>query len=246
MTTRMTIGELAARSGLTVRTLHHYDQLGLLSPSHRSDGGYRLYSAGDAERLLQIVALKQLGLSLPEIRAKLLDSASDVKATLYAHLQQMEQKLAQQELALSRLRRLVHDLPAHGASLDHITSLLESYSMYEKYFSAEQRELLQQRGQQLGDEVREKTQLRWPQLIAEMQSLKAAGKTSSDAEVLVLAREWMQLVRLFTGGDQQMAQSVAVMYSNEPSMRERSGLDMELLRFVGAAIKILRQQDGEI
>lgn len=53
----------------------------------------------------------------------------------------------------------------------------------------------------------------------------------------------MALVRQFTGGDPEMARSVARMYGNEPSMRERYGLDLDLMRFVGAAIEILRQQE---
>src|SRR5262249_62096823 len=66
------VGELAARTGLTVRTLHHYDAIGLLSPSGRTDSahgsGHRLYTAGDLARLQQILSLKQLGFALEQIR----------------------------------------------------------------------------------------------------------------------------------------------------------------------------------
>src|SRR5207253_9064656 len=64
---RLKVGELAKHSGLTVRTLHHYDHIGLLSPSARSDAGYRLYSQDDVARLHAIQALRHLGLSLPDI-----------------------------------------------------------------------------------------------------------------------------------------------------------------------------------
>jgi hypothetical protein len=56
-------------AGLTVRTLHHYDQIGLLCPSRRSVGGHRLYGGADARRLYQIVALRGLGLQFGQIRA---------------------------------------------------------------------------------------------------------------------------------------------------------------------------------
>ena len=62
-----TVGALAARTGLTVRTLHHYDTIGLLSPSGRTEAGYRLYSETDVRRLEHIVVLRSLGVSLPEI-----------------------------------------------------------------------------------------------------------------------------------------------------------------------------------
>ena len=58
----LTVGEVARRTGMTVRTLHHYDTIGLVSPSARSDAGYRLYHARDIERLHAVQALKQLGL----------------------------------------------------------------------------------------------------------------------------------------------------------------------------------------
>lgn len=64
---RLKVGELAKRSGLTVRTLHHYDTLGLLTPSARSDAGYRLYDRSDIARLHQIQALRRFGMSLTDI-----------------------------------------------------------------------------------------------------------------------------------------------------------------------------------
>jgi len=61
------IGELAKCSGLTVRALHHYDHIGLLTPSTRSDLGYRLYNQADIARLHRIQALRKFGLSLADI-----------------------------------------------------------------------------------------------------------------------------------------------------------------------------------
>src|SRR5437764_11647382 len=63
------VGELARRTGLTVRTLHHYDEIGLLKPSLHTESGHRLYTAGDVARLQQIVSLRQLGFALEEIHA---------------------------------------------------------------------------------------------------------------------------------------------------------------------------------
>src|SRR5256714_12769862 len=62
------VGELARRTGLTIRTLHHYDEIGLLKPSLRTESGHRLYGAGDVARLQQVVSLRQLGFSLEEVR----------------------------------------------------------------------------------------------------------------------------------------------------------------------------------
>ena len=62
------VGELAKRAGITVRTLHHYEQTGVLLPSARSAAGYRLYNLADVQRLHMIQALAKAGLELAEIR----------------------------------------------------------------------------------------------------------------------------------------------------------------------------------
>ena len=67
-----TVGEVSELARVTVRTLHHYDELGLLSPSERSEAGYRLYSYDDLARLQEILILRALGFPLAEI-ASLLD-----------------------------------------------------------------------------------------------------------------------------------------------------------------------------
>lgn len=80
----MTVGEIAKKMGITVRTLHHYDKAGLFSPSAESEGGYRLYSYKDMVKLNQILAMKHLGFSLDEIKDCLvaLETPDDVANAL--------------------------------------------------------------------------------------------------------------------------------------------------------------------
>ncbi len=65
-TTTMHIGELAERTGLSLRTIRHYDEIGILKPTGRTEGGFRLYTAEDESRLLLIRRMKPLGYSLDE------------------------------------------------------------------------------------------------------------------------------------------------------------------------------------
>nr|WP_246192308.1 MerR family transcriptional regulator [Agromyces lapidis] len=67
----MQIGELAERTELSLRTIRHYDEAGLLKPSGRSEGGFRLYTAADLERLLVIRRMKPLGFTLDEMASLL-------------------------------------------------------------------------------------------------------------------------------------------------------------------------------
>lgn len=87
----LTVGEVAERFGITVRTLHHYDAIGLLTPSRRSASGYRVYTAADLTRLSQVIVYRRLQLSLDEI-ARLLDEGDEV-----SHL------IRQRERVVSRL-----------------------------------------------------------------------------------------------------------------------------------------------
>ncbi|MGB7963017.1 MAG: HEAT repeat domain-containing protein [Propionicimonas sp.] len=100
------IGEVSQRTGLTRRTLRHYDDLGLLTPSARSWGDYRLYDEDDLVRLLQIQNLKALGLSLPEITLALEDSSLDAAATLRSHLAHLEERIAAEQVLARRLASL--------------------------------------------------------------------------------------------------------------------------------------------
>ncbi|MFI9718595.1 MerR family transcriptional regulator [Streptomyces sp. NPDC052396] len=95
-----TVGQLSGFAGVTVRTLHHYDRTGLLSPSERSPAGYRLYTDADLARLQQILFYRELGFSLDEIAAILDDPGASALDQLRARHKQLSAQIA-------RLRRLV-------------------------------------------------------------------------------------------------------------------------------------------
>ena len=100
------IGDLVRLTGLTSRTLRHYDQLGLLVPSGRSSGDYRLYGPADVQRLLAIQHLKSLGLSLQDIGSALDDESFDAGTALDDHIAVVEARIAAERELLIRLRRL--------------------------------------------------------------------------------------------------------------------------------------------
>jgi DNA-binding transcriptional MerR regulator len=85
-----TIGAVARLAGISIRTLHHYDDIGLLTPGGRSDSGYRLYRNRDLERLQQILLLRELGMGLDEIARVLDDPAYDRLEALRAQRTRLE------------------------------------------------------------------------------------------------------------------------------------------------------------
>src|SRR6476659_7700741 len=90
--TTWTVGQVAELFGVTVRTLHHYDEIGLLVPSERSRAGYRLYTDGDLARLQQVVVYRRLEMPLEEI-ATLLDGGEDAADHLRRQRDAVRQRL---------------------------------------------------------------------------------------------------------------------------------------------------------
>ncbi|GAA3919491.1 MerR family transcriptional regulator [Streptomyces gulbargensis] len=95
----LTVGQASARLGVTVRALHHWDEIGLARPSLRTAAGYRLYTTGDLERLHRVVVYRELGLGLDRIGALLDATTTDVAGTLRA-------QRAHVAARIDRLRRL--------------------------------------------------------------------------------------------------------------------------------------------
>ena len=111
------VGELAKQTGLTVRALHHYDDIGLLQPSARSDAGYRLYTRKDITRLHQIQALRGLGMSLAEIYTVLEDPNLALLPIIDRQIQAIDQRLAEQKKLRNQLGQLKSQL-INGEELD--------------------------------------------------------------------------------------------------------------------------------
>ena len=86
------MGRVAELAGVTVRTLHHYDEIGLVRPSARTAAGYRAYSAGDVERLREVLAYRRLGFGLREIA----DLVGDPSTDAVAHLRRLRGLLLEQ------------------------------------------------------------------------------------------------------------------------------------------------------
>jgi len=176
------IGELAAATGVTVRTLHHYDGLGLLSPSTRSAVGHRRYTADDVRRLHRIIALRDFGLPLAEI-ARVLDGPdADPRELLRAQLARVEERLSAGE----RLRRTLIDLLAalnRAASLDregepdvhHLIALIEGTTRMNRPLTEEElAEMTETRQAMLATLT--------PEQIAEMQATRQRWRESMTDE----------------------------------------------------------------
>ncbi|MFT4225758.1 MerR family transcriptional regulator [Micropruina sp.] len=109
----LTVGQASARLGVTVRTLHHWDEIALARPSSRSAGGYRLYAEGDLERLRRIVVYRELGLDLDSIRSVLDDPSAAIVTALRAQQGQLAARIEHLNALGDDLARMV-DAHEHG------------------------------------------------------------------------------------------------------------------------------------
>lgn len=230
----LTVGELARRCGMTVRTLHHYDAIGLLQPASRSGAGYRLYARADIERLHRIHALRQLGLSLTDIGTALSGPQQPLADVVDRQIAQIDRELAEAANLRERLVYLRTQL-ANGQSPDLADWLdtLELMTMYEKYFSPEELKVLPLH-------INPDVKVEWSTLISAVQTAMDRGATTDDADVQILALHWMTMVERGTGNNPEFLMRLHAMNENEPAARAQSGITQALQTFVEASVVAAR------
>lgn len=223
-------GELAKRTGLTVRALHHYDAIGLLIPSARSDAGYRLYSPADVARLHQIQALRSFGLSLTDIGSHLSRPDLSLQAIVSQQITMLSREIEQASALRNRLERL-HGTLARGESPDLADwlSTLEHMSMYDKYFTQEELQQLPLYAE-AGTAVPE-----WKAIVAAVHALMARDVAPSDQEAQVLARQWMTKSVHDTAGNPVLFAKLNTAHEENPELQAQTGITPEVMRFVLAA-----------
>ena len=216
------ISEFAEKAGVTVRTLHHYDHLGLLKPSGRNGAGYRLYGERDLARLQQIVTLKFIGLPLRQIKDLLDRSDLDLAATLrlqrgllkekYQQIARAIQAIDEAELAMKSSSR------PDWAALKKIIEVMEMESSMDwtkKYYSPEAQAKVEERKKLWTPELQARVTQQWQELVAEIETAIASGEDPAGAKAQSLAQRWSELVRGFTGGDPEIQKGVNKLYSDQ-------------------------------
>jgi MerR family transcriptional regulator, thiopeptide resistance regulator len=134
------VGDLARLTGLTVRTLRYYDQIGLFSPSGHSDTGHRLYNEADIRRLQQILSLKDLGLSLEEIQMVLKGHEHTPSDIVTVQIERVRKNIKIQQKLLAELERIAERMNRQEPlSIDAFISLLETMKMSHEKFVIEHR-----------------------------------------------------------------------------------------------------------
>lgn len=234
--------EFSERAGVTVRTLHHYDRLGLLKPSGYTAAGYRLYGERDLARLQQIVTLKFIGFSLKQVRELLDRRELDLRATLRLQRTVIKEKLNHLERVVETIERAEH-LMSSGAAPDwesfrkivEVINMQNDMEWVKKYYTEEQLEELAARNL---PGVHERAQRDWAALIKEVEEAIGAGEDPAGERAQALAARWSNLIEQFTGGNPAIAENLRRLYADQanwPSTFQKPYSD-DAAAFIGRAM----------
>ncbi|WP_245618478.1 MerR family transcriptional regulator [Knoellia aerolata] len=220
----LTVGQVARTYGVTVRTLHHYDEVGLLSPSERTPAGYRLYTGADLERLATVVTYRRLGLSLDEVGSLLRGDGSAAE-----HLRRQRDAVMEK---VDELHRLVDAIDARlGREMNETPATSEELKqIFGDGFKDEYRAEAQERWgetdawQQSAARTKRHTPADWERIRAEGEAVNAAfvaalrsGKPATSAEAMDAAEAHrVQIQTWFYDLTHEFHRGLADMYVADP------------------------------
>jgi len=238
----VTVRQLARLAGISVRTLHHYDAIGLLKPTRIGDNGYRYYGDEAMLRLQQILFFRELDLSLAEIKTILDQPEFDVVATLNSHRRALGEKI-------ERLTRLIATV---DRTIMHLTGEqpMSNSPLFAGFTPEEEEYYTEQARQRYGAERVNESVKRWnsysPQkkadIMAEGQTIytglvDAMPQGASSAAVQALVAQWHQNIRHFYEPTGEILRGLGQLYVNSPDFANRfRQLHPDLPEFLREAI----------
>ena len=216
----MRIQKFANQTGVTVRTLHHYDRLGLLQPQ-RTGSGYRTYTERELVRLQHITVLKFIGCSLQEIKDLVDRDPDDLRSTLDLQQEALERRRKTLDGALKAVAKARSVLSESGrADWQSLKQIIETIEMEQnmewtrQYYSPEALKELEQR-RSANPDLAEQGQKDWALLLADCEQAVKDKLDPKSEQAQQLAKRWIELVNAFTQGNPQIAQGLNKLYADQ-------------------------------
>lgn len=241
-----TVSEVAKRAHVSVRALHHYDEIGLLTPARRSAAGYRLYSDADLSRLHEILLFRELGMPLDEIRS-VIDAPAPVRAdALRKHREGLDERLRRTQAVIRAVDATLASME-RGKTMGH-----EVFDGFEQFDHAKYAEEAEERWgdtdayRESQKRTKQYTKEDWSRIREESESimdtlarLSAEGRTPQDEAVLAAAEQHRQHIgRWFYPCSPAMHAGLADMYVADPRFGEHfEKRAAGLTEFVAAAFR---------
>jgi MerR family transcriptional regulator, thiopeptide resistance regulator len=244
MTMEYTVKQLADLAGVSRRTLHHYDEIGLLEPSMQGRNKYRYYNDQAVLRLQQILFYRELGFRLNEIKQALDQPDFDVVNTLALHKQSLQKRV-------ERLEQLIGTV---DNTINHLTGGIEmkSEEIFSGFSEEQQEEYAEQARQRWDPEVVDQSMNRWKNYSQEkQQAILAEGREiyqgifdnivagHASSVVQDLIAQWHQNMRYFYEPTTAVLRGLGQMYVDSPDFRATfEKFSPEFPEFLNEAIKV--------
>lgn len=219
-----TVGDLARLTGVTVRALHHYDEIGLVRPSERTAAGYRLYTDADVHRLQQVLLFRELGLPLDEIAAAI-DEAGDREDLLRQHREVLLAKRGRLDAMVAAVDAALVSLQKGTAMQpDDVTQMFEGVdpSQYEeevkeRWGQTEAFKESTRRTKTYSKAEWDQIEQQWVEIYAALADLMKAGVAVDDPRAQALVdRHRLYIDRWFYPCSKDMHKALGAMYVGDP------------------------------
>jgi DNA-binding transcriptional MerR regulator len=240
------VKDVARIAGVSIRTLHHYDSIGLLVPGARTDAGYRLYTDADLLRLQQILIGRELGLSLEEIRRSLDDPRFDRKAALLDQKKRLRERVQQAEAMIRAVEAALTALAGGREGELKMEDLFEGFNAAEHEEEARRQWGSTDAFAESERRTRRYSREDWKALRTEQAAIygdalaaMSAGRSPSDADVMDVAeRHRLTIDRWFYPCSHAMHRGLAAMYETDDRFRQSIDKHGEgLTTFLAEAIR---------
>jgi DNA-binding transcriptional MerR regulator len=220
----LTVGQVAATFGVTVRTLHHYDEVGLLTPSERSSAGYRLYTGEDLGRLATIVTYRRLGLALDDVGSLLSGDGSSIEHLRRQRVAVMDKVDEMHRLVDAIDARLEREMTERPATTQEMKEIFGDGFTDEYQAEAEQRWGQTQAWKQSAARTKAHTPADWERIKAESEAVNdafvaalTAGRPPTSPEAMEAAEAHLvQIQTWFYDLTHDFHRGLADMYVADP------------------------------
>lgn len=227
------IGELAGITGITIRTLHYYDEIGLLQPVKITEVNHRLYNMQSITELYLIMALKDMGFNLEEITDLIRTKNIDVRELVEIHVNNVQEEISQKQLLLSRLlkikQRLKENSTLSSEDLREVAPFINSSA--DKFFTQEQLNKLKGKLDSFNPETDLANE--WLNFISKLKDCYKNKNLKTDAAARECVEYWNKITRKLIGNDEQMKDSITAFHSSQENTTQlRYGLTDELYEYL--------------
>ena len=239
-----TVKQLSTLAGVTPRTLHHYDQIGLLKPESIGENGYRYYGEKSMLRLQQILFYRELDMPLDEIKKIMGRRDFDVLAALENHKLELQK----------RIRRLSHLIETVDKTINHLKgeNIMSPKGLFEGFSEEQQEEYAKQAEQMYDPETVRASNRKWKSYSAEkkqaildegkqvyLDMIAAMPKGADSPEVQAIVERWRRHMDYFWTPNLDQLLGLAEMYGESPDFKANfDQMHPDLADFMRAAVKI--------